>query len=75
MLAIESSSVIALRIMKLMSGDGDTLNEAELMVREKIDAVFEATSSIMAGASGEEIVNRYRQHVAVNAKRLGNRVS
>ena len=69
MLAIESSSVIALRIMKLMSGDGDTLNEAELMVREKIDAVFEATSSIMAGASGEEIVNRYRQHVAVNAKR------
>jgi hypothetical protein len=25
----------------------------------------------MAGASGDDIVRRYRQHVAVNAKRLG----
>jgi hypothetical protein len=75
MLAIESSSVIALRMTKLMAGDSDTLNEAELMVREKIDAVFEATSSLMAGASGDEIVHRYRQHVAVNARRLGNRWS
>jgi hypothetical protein len=75
MLAIESSSVIALRMMKFMSGDSDILSEAGLMVREKIDAAFEATSSFMAGASGDEIVHRYREHVAVNARRLGNRGS
>jgi len=73
MLAIESSGVVALRMMKLMSGEGDALHEAELMVREKIDAAFEAAASLMAGASGDEIVHRYRQHVAVNARRLGNR--
>jgi hypothetical protein len=73
MLAIESSGVVALRMMKLMSGDGDTLREAHLMVSEKKDAAFEATSSLMAGASSDEIVHRYRQHVAVNARRLGNR--
>jgi hypothetical protein len=43
------------------------------MVREKIDAAFEAVANLMAGASGDEIVYRYRQHVAANAKRLGNR--
>jgi hypothetical protein len=73
MLAIESSGVVALRMMKLMSGDSDTLRETHLMVSEKIDAAFEATSSLMAGASSDEIVHRYRQHVAVNARRLGNR--
>jgi hypothetical protein len=73
MLAIESSGVVALRMMKLMSGDGDTSREAHLMVSEKIDAAFEATSSLMADASSDEIVHRYRQHVAVNARRLGNR--
>jgi hypothetical protein len=71
MLAIESSGVIALRMMKLISGDSDTLREAELMVREKVDAALEATASLMAGASGDEIIHRYRQHVAANAKRLG----
>jgi len=49
-----------------MSRDSDTLHEAELMVGEKINAAFEATASLMAGASGDEIV-------AINAKRLGNR--
>jgi hypothetical protein len=40
------------------------------MVREKIDAALEATTSLMAGASGEKIVHRYRKRVAANAKRL-----
>ena len=72
MLAVESGGVVALRVMKLMSGDSDTLHEVELMLREKIDAAFEATSSLIAGASGDEIVHRYRQHVAANARRLRN---
>ena len=70
MLAIEASGVMALRIMNLISGDSDSLNEAELMAREKIDAAIEAAASLIAGASGDEIIHRYRQHVAANAKRL-----
>jgi hypothetical protein len=42
----------------------------KLMVSEKIDAAFEAAARLMAGASGDEIVYRYRQRVAANAKRL-----
>jgi hypothetical protein len=71
LLAIESSGVIALRAMKLMVGDVAAMQEARLMVSEKVDAAFEATVSLIAGASGDQIINQYRQHVAVNAKRLG----
>ena len=45
--------------------------EAQLMVSEKIDAAFEASASLMAGASGDEIVRGYRRRVAANATRLG----
>jgi hypothetical protein len=71
MLAFEANGVVALRMMKLARGDGNARREAELMITEKIQAAFEATASLMAGASPDEIVNRYRQHVAGNAKRLG----
>jgi hypothetical protein len=71
MLAVEANGVVALRMMKLMRGGRDAGREAELMFREKIHAAIEATSSLMTGASGDEIVHRYRQHVAGNAKRLG----
>jgi hypothetical protein len=75
LLAIESSSVIAMRAMKLMAGDAAAVQEASLMIGEKVDAAFEATASLIAGASGDQIINRYRQHAAVNAKRLGKRQS
>jgi hypothetical protein len=71
MLAIEANGVIALRMMKLMRGGRKARREARLMVSEKIHAALEATASLMAGASGDEIVDRYRRHVARNAKRLG----
>ena len=70
LLAIESSGVIAMRAMKLMAGDVAAIQEARLMMSEKVDAAFEATASLIAG---DQIISRYRQHVAVNAKRLGNR--
>jgi hypothetical protein len=70
MLAVEANGVVALRMMKLMRGGRSARREAELMVSEKIHAAFEATVRLMAGASGDEIVHRYRRHVAVNAKRL-----
>jgi hypothetical protein len=73
LLAIESSGVIAMRAVKLMAGDVAAIQEARLMMSEKVDAAFEATASLIAGAPGDQIINRYRQHVAVNAKRLGNR--
>ena len=71
LLALEANGVIALRMMKLMRGGRNARREAELMVSEKIKAAVEASASLMAGASGDEIVRRYRRHVAANAKRLG----
>ena len=40
------------------------------MVSEKIDAMFEAGANLMAGATPASIVDRYREHVAANTKRL-----
>ena len=70
MLAIEANQVAGLRVMKLMLGGKRARREAELMVREKVDAALQAGASLMAGASGDEIVERYRQHVKANARRL-----
>ena len=58
MLAIEANGVVALRMMKLLRGGRSARREAELMVSEKIRAAFEATVSLMAGASGDEIIHR-----------------
>jgi hypothetical protein len=69
MLALESCEVIRLRLTKLATGD-DAEGEAQLMANEKIDAMFEAGASLMAGASAVSIIGRYREHVATNAKRL-----
>jgi hypothetical protein len=70
MLALESNGVIALRMMKLMRGGRSAQREARLMVSEKVRAALEASTNLAAGASGDQIVHRYRQHVAANAKRL-----
>ena len=70
MLAFESCEVIRLRLTKFASADDDAEAEARLMVREKVDAMFEAGASLMAGASAASIVGRYREHVAANTKRL-----
>ena len=70
MLAIEANGVIALRMMKLARGGRGARREAELMVSEKMRAACDATARLMAGASGDEIVDRYRKLVAANAKRL-----
>jgi hypothetical protein len=70
MMAVEANGVIAQRMMKFMLGGRRARREAKLMVSEKIDAAFDATARLRAGASGDEIVHRYRQRVAANAKRL-----
>ena len=71
MLSVEANRVIALRTMKLMRGGRYARREAKLMVSEKIVAASEAAASLLVGKSTDEIVHRYRQHVARNAKRLG----
>src|SRR6476660_6823174 len=73
LLAAEANGVVALRMMKLMRGGKSARREANLMVNEKIKAAFEATASLVAGASADAIVHRYRRHVAKNAKRLSGR--
>jgi hypothetical protein len=70
MLALEANGVIALRMMKLMRGGRSARREAKLMVSEKVRAAVEASTNLAAGASSDQIVHRYRQHVAANAKRL-----
>jgi hypothetical protein len=70
MLAVESNGVIALRMMKLASGGSGARHEAHLMISEKLDAAFEAAANLMAGASGDDVIQRYRQHVAANVLRL-----
>lgn len=71
MLALESNGVIALRCMKLLLGGEKARREAELMVSEKIEAAVQASGRLLVGASGDEIIRRYRRRVGANAKRLG----
>ena len=69
-LALESGNVIGLRMMKMMSGGRGSHDEAQLMVTEKGHAMFEANASLWAGGTASSVVDRYREHVAANAKRL-----
>jgi hypothetical protein len=73
MLALESNRVIALRMAKLMRGGKAAEREAKRMVSEKVLAAAKAGTSLMAGASGDRIVEQYRRKVAANAKRLSRR--
>ena len=71
-LAFESGKVIGLRLMKMMSGGSGLRDEAHLMVVEKVNAMFEAGASLMTGGTANSVVERYREHVAANAKRLSH---
>jgi hypothetical protein len=71
-LALESGNVIGLRMMKMMSGARGSHDEAHLMVTEKLHAMFEASVNLMTGGTPISVVDRYREHVAANARRLSN---
>ena len=70
MLTVKFSRVIGLRVTKMAFGGWEAYDEALLMVSEKVDAAREALTMMMAGGSPALIVNRYREHVASNQKRL-----
>ncbi len=70
MLAMESSGVVCLRLLK-MSGGGDAAQrESELMVNEKIAAGMEAAMTLMTGGTIDTVIGRYREQVADNTTRL-----
>lgn len=69
-LALESSEVIGLRIAKLAGGGVDAQHEAHLIVSEKVNAVFEVSARLISGATVIHVINRFREQVAANARRL-----
>ena len=70
MLAWEAADVIGLRMARLTGGDDAAYAEAHLMVSEKVVAGIEAFGALMMGRTPDEIIQRYREHVAANASRL-----
>jgi hypothetical protein len=69
-LALESSEVIGLRVAKLAAGGIDAQHEARLIVGEKVSAIFEVGNSFFSGATATNVINRFREQVAANARRL-----
>src|SRR5947207_2900594 len=70
LLALGSSEVIGLRVAKLAGGGVGARHEAHLIVSEKVDAVFEVSARLMFGATAINVINRFREQVAANARRL-----
>ena len=77
MLGAESSSVIALRALKLAGGGAAARTEAELMVSEKVAAASTLFQQAMLGQLGHSVpgagakaVAGYRRQVRANRKRL-----
>jgi len=62
--------VTALRLLKIAGGGREARDEADLMVSEKTDALFEAGGSLCGAASAAMVISRYREHGAANAERL-----
>jgi len=69
-LALESTEVIGLRVAKLAGGGADAQQEAHLIVSEKFDAIIEVSARLMFGATAGNVINRFREQVAANARRL-----
>ena len=56
--------------MKIARGDTDAGHELWRMASEKVDAAVEAGMTLMCGGSPIAVIDRYREHVAVNSERL-----
>ena len=73
MLAIESQTVIALRLMKLSSGGTAAADEARRMVTEKVGAGALAAATILTGGSVDKAIESTRRRVRRNARCLMRR--
>jgi hypothetical protein len=70
MLAIESQTVIALRLMKLSGGGTAAADEVRRMVTEKVSASASAATTILTGGGVDKAIKNTRRHVRRNARRL-----
>lgn len=73
MLALESSSVIGLRLARIGGGGSQGFDEVGLMLSEKVNAALETVAALMTGSTAVSIVDQYRAHVAANKTRLSVR--
>jgi hypothetical protein len=70
LLALESQTIIGIRLARLSLGGPAAMVEAERMVSEKVLAFGEAATTLATGGSPHDVVRGYRQHVQANAQRL-----
>jgi hypothetical protein len=73
MLAIESQTVVALRLMKLAGGGTAAADEARRMVTEKISTGALAATTIFTGGGVDKAIKQTRRQVRSNARRLSRR--
>lgn len=70
LLAVEAQRVIELRLVRIAWGGAEAQAEMVSMVGEKIVAAMEAANTLLAGGTHCQVVARYRELVAANARRL-----
>ncbi len=70
LLAMEAQQTVQLRLHRLGLGGSAAIDEASLMVREKVEAFDEAMRAAMSGRSFESLINDYRTIVRANIERL-----
>ena len=70
LLALESQTIIGIRLARLSLGGPAAMVEAERMVSEKVFALGEAATTLATGGSAHDVVRGYRRHVQANAQRL-----
>lgn len=70
MLALDSQSVVGLRLFKLALGGPAAIDEACLMVTEKVMAALQGSVTLASGGSVATVINAYRGHVSANIERL-----
>lgn len=70
LIAVEAQKVIELRLVHIAWGGAEAQTEMVSMVGEKVVAAMEATNTLLAGGTHDQVVTRYRELVAANTERL-----
>lgn len=77
LLSVEASSVVALRMLKAVTGDASAVAEASRMVNEKIETGLALQAKAMSGGLGvtmhgaaSKVITHYRRKVRANRRRL-----
>jgi hypothetical protein len=78
-LGLEAQNVMALRLMRLAGGGATGLDEARLMVTDKMTALteaqLEATATVLAGRGHKvaaKVLDVFKKRVRANRDRLSN---